>query len=260
MRGQFELKRAVRRLFRQLGWHSGARRAALIVQIFRELFGIRPAPHAPNPDFANRLARQPYEVEIDGLNLIVEKDVFPPDFGQIARKLARSTQNYAPRTALDVGCGTGYLALMTKMQGATEVWASDIHPPAVACTLKNLERNPHAGPVTVVQSDLLTKIPADKKFDLIMFNQPFAPGDQRRPCGCGPDGGYEICRRFMLTASEHLSRDGVLLMPFSDRAAEENDPELVAKELGYAVKTLLREYYDGATNMIYEIRPKTARK
>ena len=44
-------------------------------------------------------------------------------------------------------------------------------------------------------------------------------------------------------------------MPFSDRAAPENDPALVARELGYPTTTLLHAYYEESNNFIYEIRP-----
>jgi hypothetical protein len=44
-------------------------------------------------------------------------------------------------------------------------------------------------------------------------------------------------------------------MPFSDRAARENDPALVASELDYSVTTLLHAYYAKSNNFVYEIRP-----
>ena len=44
-------------------------------------------------------------------------------------------------------------------------------------------------------------------------------------------------------------------MAFSDRAAPENDPARVARELGYATSTLLHAYYEESNNFIYEIRP-----
>jgi hypothetical protein len=44
------------------------------------------------------------------------------------------------------------------------------------------------------------------------------------------------------------------MMAFSDRAPPENDPDLVARELGYTTTTLLHAYYDESNNFIYEIR------
>ena len=212
-------------------------------------------PHKPlHAEFAACIARQPYDVVLDELKLTIDKDVFPPDLGHCARNLARFATHYAPRTALDMGCGSGYLALMLKRHGAEVVWGADIHPLAVECARKNAAQNPDVGPVTFVQSDLFASIPAPIKFDLIVFNQPFGPGDQRRVCGCGADGGYEITKRFLLEAPAHLSDEGVLIMAFSDREAAKHDPKSVARELGYPARTLLHAFYNDANNFIYEIR------
>ncbi len=215
----------------------------------------KPSRMAPlRTDFIAKMERQPYDVDLDGLHLTVGKDVFMPDFGLSARNLAIYAADYKPARALEIGCGSGYIALQMKWNGAGEVWAADIHGPAVECTRKNVEQNPQAGPVTVVQSDLFGNIPAGEKFDLILFNQPYGPGDERRVCGCGEDGGYDICKRFMLTAPPYMNEGAVLLMSFSDRAPAEHDPKAVAEELGYRVTTLLHAFYGNANNFIYEIR------
>jgi release factor glutamine methyltransferase len=207
-----------------------------------------------HPEFAAYIDRQPYVVTLDGLELTIDKEVFPPDMGRCAQNLAKFTRQYTPQTALDMGCGSGYLALMMKLHGARSVWASDIHAPAVECAKKNAAGNPQAGPITVVQSDLFKSIPPEIKFDLVVFNQPFGPGDERHVCGCGEDGGYEITRRFLLEAPAHMNEGSVLIMAFSDREAAKHDPKAVATELGYPVVTLLHAFYNGSNNFIYEIR------
>ena len=208
-----------------------------------------------HPEFRRFMEKQPYAVAMDGLQLIIDKDVFPPDMGRCARNLAKLAQRYRPQVALDMGCGSGYLALMLKRHGVPEVWASDIHPPAVACTRKNVEANPSVGPVAVVESDLFEGIPNHLRFDLIVFNQPFGPGHGERVCGCGADGGYAICRRFLLEAPTHLQKEGVILMAFSDREPMEHSPDRVARELDYSVATVLHEYYSQSNNFIFEIKP-----
>jgi release factor glutamine methyltransferase len=208
-----------------------------------------------HPEFRRFIDKQPYVVTLDGLELIVEEDVFPPDMGLCARNLAKIAQRYRPRVALDMGCGTGYLALTLKRHGVPEVWASDIHPPAVACARKNVEMNSSLGPVKVVESDLFDGIPPEVKFDLIVFNQPFGPGQGDRVCGCGGDGGYEICKRFLMAAPPRLRANAVILMAFSDREPAEHSPDRVARELGYSVATVLHEYYSQSNNFIFEIKP-----
>lgn len=206
-------------------------------------------------EFQHYIDQQPYSVVLDGLKFTIDKDVFPPDMGKCSQNLARIAQDYHARTALDMGCGSGYLALSLKRSGVPEVWASDIHGPAVDCARNNAEYNKSVGSIHIVQSDLFEKIPNTIKFDLIVFNQPFGPGQGDTVCGCGPDGGYQIARRFLLQAAERMNPDGVVMMAFSDREPAANSPDRVAAELGYPVRVLLDEYYGEANNYIYEIRP-----
>ncbi len=208
-----------------------------------------------HPEFQRYIDLQPYSVVLDGLALTVENDVFPPDMGKCSQNLARIALRYHAQTALDMGCGSGYLALSLKRSGVPEVWASDIHGPAVDCARKNTEQNKNVGPIHIVQSDLFDNIPAAVKFDLIVFNQPFGPGQGDTVCGCGPDGGYQITRRFLLQAADRLNPDGAVIMAFSDREPAINSPDRVAAELGYPVRVLLDKYYGEANNYIYEIRP-----
>jgi release factor glutamine methyltransferase len=208
-----------------------------------------------HPEFQRYIDKQPYSVVLDGLRFTIEKDVFPPDMGQCSLNLARLAQDYHAQTALDMGCGSGYLALSLKRSGVPEVWASDIHGPAVECARRNVKLNEAVGPVHVVQGDLFEGIPDTLKFDLIVFNQPFGPGQGDTVCGCGPDGGYQISRRFLLQAPDRLNPGGVVMMAFSDREPVVNSPDRVADELGYPVKVILNKYYGEANNTIYEIRP-----
>jgi release factor glutamine methyltransferase len=224
---------------------------------------VKPQPAATtanvHAELAQLLARQPYTVTLDGLVLTVDEDVFPPDLGRCARNMARIGGELGARRALDMGCGSGYLALALKQRGIPEVWAVDVHSPALACTARNLERNRRVGRIALVQSDLFEAIPASARFDLIAFNQPFAPGDTSAPCGCGPDGGYAITRRFLEAIPARLRPGGTALMAFSDRADAVHDPALVARELGYRVTTLLHAYYGESNNLVYAIRPAGGR-
>jgi methylase of polypeptide subunit release factors len=207
-------------------------------------------------EFAALLELQPYTVVIEGLVITVGEDVFPPDLGRCARNMAKICAEYRPRRALDMGCGTGFLALALKRLGVPDVWALDVHEPAIACTRKNLEQNPNAGPVTIVRSDLFEAVPPSVVFDLVVFNQPYAPAAGDGVCGCGPDGGSEITRRFLVECRSRLAPRGCVMMAFSNRASREHDPALVARELGYSSRTLLHAYYEESDNFIYELRPE----
>src|SRR5262245_26286153 len=89
-----------------------------------------PSGRHPDPAYQALLDKQPYTVTLNGLTLEVHRDVFPPDLGRCAQNLARVAAGYAANSALDMGCGSGFIALSLKQAGVANVWAVDIHPPA----------------------------------------------------------------------------------------------------------------------------------
>ncbi|XXX80352.1 methyltransferase [Sorangium sp. So ce134] len=198
--------------------------------------------------------RQPYAIDADGLRLWVAEDVFPPDLGYSPRRLAAVLQRYTPRRALDMGCGSGYLALVLSKNGAREVWAVDNHPPAVACTKANVAGNPPLR-VRAVKSDLFSAIAPGTTFDLIVFNHPFYPSTTPRGVfGMRRDGGRAIITRFLSQARGFIARDSVILMPFSQMAGAENDPAAIAAQLGYTSRIVHREDDGPHAHVIHEIR------
>ncbi|WP_338819092.1 Ribosomal protein L11 methyltransferase [Moorella thermoacetica] len=69
---------------------------------------------------------------------------------------------------VDVGCGTGILALAAAKMGAGAVLALDLDPVAVAVARKNIARNGAADKVTVRNNDLLAGL--EGPFDLVVAN------------------------------------------------------------------------------------------
>ena len=78
--------------------------------------------------------------------------------------LAGNLQSLA---VLDMGCGTGILAILAAMKGASKVLAVDNDPTAVENTCKNAELNRLAGRITAVHGDEST---LHECFDLILAN------------------------------------------------------------------------------------------
>ncbi len=70
---------------------------------------------------------------------------------------------------LDLGCGTGILALAAKKLGASRVLAVDFDPEAVAASKRNARRNQTRG-ITFEQQDVLAWTPDEPAFDLILAN------------------------------------------------------------------------------------------
>jgi ribosomal protein L11 methyltransferase len=75
-------------------------------------------------------------------------------------------------SVLDVGCGTGVLAVAAVRLGAARVVAVDTDPAAIAATTANVERNQVTDEVEVVAGDLgdLGAVAAAPRFDVIVAN------------------------------------------------------------------------------------------
>lgn len=78
------------------------------------------------------------------------------------------------RSVLDVGTGTGLIALMMaqRVPGAI-ITAVDIAPEAAAEAAGNVNKSPWADRVSVVEGDALSLHPAQGIFDLIVSNPPY---------------------------------------------------------------------------------------
>lgn len=72
----------------------------------------------------------------------------------------------AEKTVLDMGCGTGVLAILAKQRGAGATWAIDIDEWAVENTLENAERNHVA--LTALKGGV--EVLPEMQFDIILAN------------------------------------------------------------------------------------------
>ena len=83
------------------------------------------------------------------------------------RALRRCISNDSPAHVLDVGCGSGVLAVAAVRLGAVDAYGIDISPAAEPITLENAERNGVAGRVTASTQPLQQ---VDGRYDLVLAN------------------------------------------------------------------------------------------
>ncbi|MGO9259233.1 MAG: peptide chain release factor N(5)-glutamine methyltransferase [Bryobacteraceae bacterium] len=135
---------------------------------------------------------------------------------ELALEVARTS-----RRLLDVGTGSGALAITLRQETGAEAWATDISPAALAVAASNAERL--GAFVSFVACDLMAAI-AGGTMDLIVSNPPYVPASQREglqrevrdwepPVALfGGETGFEIYDRIVEDAPRVLCPGGWLIL------------------------------------------------
>ena len=105
-----------------------------------------------------------------GMELVVLPGVFPPK--EDTALLAEHVPIIGGMNVLDVGTGTGALAVWAARQGAASVIAVDIAEAAVANAKRNVERLGLEDCVEVREGHVVTSIAPSESFEVILANLP----------------------------------------------------------------------------------------
>ena len=130
-------------------------------------------------------------VKAAGFRLQVRPTVFHPRIFLTSDFFAGyiSSLNLLGKRVVDVGTGTGILALSAARAGASGVVALDINPAAVDASLENATINGLGDRVTAMVSDLLSVLPSEAVFDVISAaHHHFLANPVTWPIGLGSPG------------------------------------------------------------------------
>ena len=121
---------------------------------------VRSEFHTPHPDFR-------YEI------IINPKMAFGTGHHQTTHLMIQTMlrHNFQNKNILDMGTGTGILAILSNFKGAKEITAIDIEEWAYNNALENIERN-QGNNINLIKGDV-TSIP-DKLYDIILANINFS--------------------------------------------------------------------------------------
>ena len=117
--------------------------------------------------------------------------------------------------AVDVGTGTGVVAMLLARRGIAHVVATDTNPAAVACATDNVTRAGLADRIEVTATHLLPQ----GQFDLLVCNPPWLPGAANSALEAAVyDPKHQMLRGFLQMAREHLTPNGQAWLILSDLA------------------------------------------
>jgi release factor glutamine methyltransferase len=120
-----------------------------------------------------RIIREESSYEYANLKLKIPPDVFHPGifFSTPIFIDFLGKENFLGKKTLDIGTGSGLIAIFTAKKGAIST-AIDINPKAVVTASQNATLN--AVNVEVLESDLFEKLPP-QQFDYLLINPPYYP-------------------------------------------------------------------------------------
>ena len=185
-----------------------------------------------------RIPREGQFVSFLGTELLVLPGVFPPKEDTVF--LAEHLPTKGGVTVLDVGTGTGALAIWAAQQGVTSVIAVDIAAAAVRNAKRNVERLGFAGRIEVRTGHVFSSIAPSESFDIIIAN---LPGRNRAAIddtsAAQWDTDFRAHRALFEGARTYLRPGGVIYM------VKANYPDLLemvnlAETYGYKVTVIGR--------------------
>jgi release factor glutamine methyltransferase len=127
---------------------------------------------------------------------------------------------------LDVGTGCGVLGILAAAR-ARVVVAVDVNPYALGCALANARLNQMICNIEFVRGDLFTWLTPHEKFDLVLFNAPYLPTEDKKNMSwvehawAGGPNGRVVIDRFIWQVSDHVNQGGRVLMLQSTLAGVE---------------------------------------
>ncbi len=178
-----------------------------------------------------------FEFGAVSLDLSIPSSVYLPSDDTEMLALAALEQVPAGSSVLEIGTGSGVviLSLAKNKKKFSKLAAVDIEPSAVETAKKNAKEN-KIDFVQFVQSNLFDSLPANSKFDFILFNPPYLPtadldkvkGSLNSALDGGTDG-LDVVRRFLAEAGEHLTQGGKILIVVSSLQPKDKLEKILAE-------------------------------
>ncbi len=154
------------------------------------------------------------------------------------------------KSVLDIGTGNGIQAEAAKNSGAKKVFATDINEKSIAlCKSKG---------ISSVVSNLFENI--NEKFDLIVFNPPYLPKDEREDSESaliteGGKKGDEIIIEFLKNVGDYLNPNGKILLLLSSLTPKKRILKML-REKNFAKRKLSKQKIFMETLEVLKIYPR----
>ncbi len=184
------------------------------------------------------------KARVAGLDLRVLPDVFNPAYhftsSAFARHLRETGVVAVNSSVLDLGTGSGVLAIAAALAGAGSVVAADINPAAVECARLNAARYGLQQVISVRQGDLFEPVKSER-FDLVICNPPYLRGEPQSAAGLAYWGGYNLewLERLGTGLHDHLNPNASCIISIGD-AADLDTILQILRDCGWRIEEVAR--------------------
>ena len=179
----------------------------------------------PLKDFEMIINHQDYVVNINDFQIMVRGGVFTPDpkVSYSSKMLIDNLPDVRGKSVLDLGSGTGVVAIMCAKNGAAKTVATDNDEKALQNLRENLSSNHLDQKIEIRKSDLFENV--DEKFDYILANLPINDDFWET------DGTtVNLIKQVIDEANGYLETDGELLFVWASFAEVEPIREYLKKK------------------------------
>ena len=130
----------------------------------------------------------------------------------------------------DMGTGSGIQAFAAAEAGARTVLAVDKDLEALDYVMKIILEKKYSC-IRTRQSDLFSEFSQNEDFDVIIFNAPYLPDDNRDPDVAldGGEEGHELIATFLEQSKNYLKATGCILLLFSTKTGLENVMQAISE-------------------------------
>jgi methylase of polypeptide subunit release factors len=168
--------------------------------------------------------KENYTITLAGYQFIMYPGVFNPDVFPSTRRIVdlwiHLIRTIRPNSLLEIGTGAGYFSVLSALNGAKHVTATDITSPAIANAKANIDKYNMNDRIRILQGSVFEPFDQDERFDVIFWNIPF--GTTNKPLEqlnslecCIYDPGYKFIEIYIREAHKHLNENGRLFIVYS---------------------------------------------
>jgi release factor glutamine methyltransferase len=190
-------------------------------------------------NFFRSVPKKGWRIEYMGKYFYVFPNVFMPNWDTIP--LFKNWKIKRNAKLLDLGTGSGIIAIMSKYAGAGKVLAVDINPDALKAAKFNVRFHKFGKSIRVIKSNLFDNVNKNEKFDIIVANIPWRKIPTKNVIEKSMwDDDMSVNKRFFDQVNNFLKPSGKIYF-LQANFGEMKDIRKLIKKSGFVIKKTFAE-------------------